>query len=350
MITFRLATVASTCLIFGGCASVLPSNPRPASSQPVTAQAVGAPSGSTDAAHTLAEVQGLQREIRELRDRIDRQEFELERLQTRQRDLYDDLDQRLRNQERTASATPPSGPSITTAGPVDLPPTASGNAGNTGGLNNTVPTIGAGSGIDQGSAASGGNTAGIDTGSVPTIGGQVVGGAGTGSPATQGGASGASGASSGGAGQVAIVQPRIDAGSASAGGGPVSVSAQEAYDQAFGLLKQSRYADAVAAFEAFIADYPSTDLTDDAYYWLAEARYVTREFEAALNGFRTVTSNFPGSQRVPASYLKIGYIQYEIGAYTDARDTLTYIMKNFPTHRVAVSAETRLKKMDREGR
>ncbi len=305
----RMAALAGACLVISGCAGMMPSQRAPA-------PAPSAGGANADVVRALSDVQNLQVEVRELRDRVERQEFELERLRNRQRDLYDDLDQRLRAAERdsmqsrsTAGALAPSG--------------------------TTLPTIGGESaGVIQGRAvAPSGETGDLQ---LPTIGEPS---SGDGAPASSG--------------DIAIEQPAIDTAGAAVPATPpqpVSNDAQGAYDQAFSLLKQSRYNDAIGAFEAYIQDYPVNDLTDDAYYWLAEARYVTREFEAALNGFRTVTTNFPESQRVPASYLKIGYIQYEIGAYEDARETLSYIMKNFPTHRVAVSAETRLKKMDREGR
>jgi tol-pal system protein YbgF len=309
----RLAILAGTCLVFAGCAGVYPPQRTSSTSGPQSTGPSQPARSNTDVVDALSDVQNLRVEMSELRDRVERQEFELERLQNRQRDLYDDLDQRLRARERSATAgvgAQPVPPTATSTQPaiISQPPTLESPPGAAG-----TPTIPSQPGIQ---------------GSTPTIGG------GTG-VATQ-------------PGQIASVPPQIDSGPGAPA--PVSVSAQEAYDQAFGLLKQSRYADAIQAFEEFIRGYPTNDLTDDAYYWLAEARYVTRDFEAALNGFRTVSTNFPNSQRVPASYLKIGYIQYEIGAYADARETLSFIMKNFPTHRVAVSAETRLKKMDREGR
>lgn len=338
MTTTRLATLASICLIIGGCATAFPNSQGSSSPRQAPVQQAGGtgPGSGQDVVQALSEMQGLQREIRDLRDRVERQEYELERLRTRQRDLYDDLDQRLRNQERAAASGGQAGGGSFSSAPSGSAPTIGQDSGQSSGNQDTT-------GFDTSGQASG-QDSGINV-ATPTIGGDS-GSAGQASGQQDAGQGQAGGGTA--SGQVAIVQPQMDGGGTS--GGAVSASAQEAYDQAFGLLKQSRYADAVQAFEAFIRDYSSNDLTDDAYYWLAEARYVTREFEAALNGFRTVTTNFAESQRVPASYLKIGYIQYEIGAYTDARDTLTYIMKNFPTHRVAVSAETRLKKMDREGR
>ena len=128
----------------------------------------------------------------------------------------------------------------------------------------------------------------------------------------------------------------------------VTLGEQDAYDQAFNMLKQSRYAEAAEEFANFLRQYQNSQLTDDAWYWMAEAHYVTRDFERALIGFNTVVSYFVNSPRIPASRLKIGYIQYETSDYEGSRETLTRLLRDFPAHRVAVSAEARLKKMDRE--
>ncbi len=130
----------------------------------------------------------------------------------------------------------------------------------------------------------------------------------------------------------------------------VTLSEQEAYDKAFNMLKQSRYRDAAEEFANFLRGYQNSQLTDDAWYWMAEAHYVTRDFEKALVAFSTVAKYFSNSPRIPASRLKIGYIQYESADYGLARETLTSLIRDYPAHRVAVSADTRLKKMDRENR
>lgn len=128
----------------------------------------------------------------------------------------------------------------------------------------------------------------------------------------------------------------------------VTLGEQDAYDQAFNMLKQSRYEEAAEEFANFLRQHRNGQLTDDAWYWMAEAHYVTRDFERALIGFNTVVSYFVNSPRIPASRLKIGYIQYEMSDYEGSRETLTQLLRDFPAHRVAVSAEARLKKLDRE--
>lgn len=77
----------------------------------------------------------------------------------------------------------------------------------------------------------------------------------------------------------------------------------------------------------------------------SEAYYVNREFEAALNGFRQLVEGYPDSSRLPEAMLKIGYIQYDIGAYDEAASTFQDILSRFPGHQVTVSAETRLRRI-----
>jgi len=115
------------------------------------------------------------------------------------------------------------------------------------------------------------------------------------------------------------------------GSSSVSLTEQEAYDSAFEMLKQSRYQDAVEQFQAMVNTWPDSPLADDALYWMAEANYVNR---------------YPDSARLPEAMLKVGYIQYDIGAYDQAATTFRDILARFPGHQVTVSAETRLRRIE----
>ncbi len=126
----------------------------------------------------------------------------------------------------------------------------------------------------------------------------------------------------------------------------VSLDEQNAYDEALGLLKQSRYQDFILAAQQFVTTWPTSQLADDVWYWIAEAHYVNREFQNALSGFRTVVVRYPDSQRVPEALLKTGYIQYDIGAYNKAAEIFRDILARFPAHNVTVSAQTRLRRIE----
>jgi tol-pal system protein YbgF len=128
-----------------------------------------------------------------------------------------------------------------------------------------------------------------------------------------------------------------------------SASEQQAYDQAFDLLKQSRYEEAIAAFKEFLNDYPRSALADSAQYWIAEARYVNRAYEAALHEYNTLIRRYPASRRLPDAMLKVGYIHYDNQQWQEARRALNAVVVRYPGSRVAVSAKMRLDQMDKQG-
>ena len=272
---------------------------------------------------TAALIEDLRREISSLRNQLDIQAFELEKLRRRQRELYDDLDARLRQEERVTASMPTPGEGG--PAPSSLVPTESTQAADlsqstrepSSGVSETETT---GSSINASDAE-----ADATTDTDENIADSVV---------------------VGSAIQTKVTSEQIL--NSTTVSKAVSVSEEETYDTAFDLLKQSRYADAAVAFTQFIQRFPNSELTDDAWYWMGEARFVTREFSQSLGAFQTVINRFMDSPRIPASYLKVGYIQYEYGAYMKARETLNFVLNSFPNHRVVVNAKARLKKMDRE--
>ena len=273
---------------------------------------------------TAALIEDLRREISSLRDQLDIQTFELEKLRRRQRELYDDLDARLRQEERITASMPTPGEggsapsSLVPTEPTQSTEISQSTREPSSGVSETEAT---GSSSNASDAATDAVT-NTDESSADTI---VVG------SAIQ---------TTSTSGQI------LDSKTVS---NVVSVSEEETYDAAFDLLKQSLYADAAVAFTQFIQRFPNSELTDDAWYWMGEARFVTREFSQSLGAFQNVINNFMDSPRIPASYLKVGYIQYEYGAYIKARETLNFVLSSFPNHRVVVNAKARLEKMAREG-
>lgn len=291
-VAIRLVSVAAAAgwlTVIGGC--VTPPPPPPPEPEPA------APMVSADVLNALVQMDAVQMELQDLRNEIELQRRDLERLRERQRELYDDLDQRLRTRERaSAMSSPP--PFQTSPG--------------------TPPTYRAGTpGVGSATSSSTVTQPGASRTSPPEI---TIGATTPSIPPTS--------------------QPPA---------APAPGSAQEAYDGAFDMLRQSRYEDAIVGFNDLLARYPDSELADDSQYWIAEAHYVTRDFDAALRGFRAVVSHYPASRRVPEALLKVGYIQYEAGALEEARTTLTDLINRYPDSRVAISAQTRLRKIEQEG-
>lgn len=124
---------------------------------------------------------------------------------------------------------------------------------------------------------------------------------------------------------------------------------QKQYDAAFELMKQGLYDRAIKAFRAFLVQHPDSGLADNAQYWIAEGNYVLRNYKLALEEFTKVV-NDPQSSKGPDALLKIGYVQYELGAYDKARKTLVEVQERYAGTGVARLAAVRLDKMKKEGR
>src|SRR5476649_1128892 len=69
--------------------------------------------------------------------------------------------------------------------------------------------------------------------------------------------------------------------------GSAAGSDQAAYAQAFEALKNGNYGASIAGFKQYLATYPTSDLADNAQYWLGETYYVTRDYDNAAVAFRT---------------------------------------------------------------
>lgn len=118
---------------------------------------------------------------------------------------------------------------------------------------------------------------------------------------------------------------------------------REAYDRAFNLLKDGRYELAIASFKAYLETYPGADYADNAQYWLGEANYAQRRYDAALQEFNKVLDNYPKSPKRPDAMLKMGFSYQELGKKQDAEAVLSNIVTHFPDTTAARLAKKRLR-------
>src|SRR5512141_316807 len=140
-------------------------------------------------------------------------------------------------------------------------------------------------------------------------------------------------------------------GAASAPSTPDVMFADEAsvYGDAFAAMKAGRYEEAVKGFQLYLTKYPKGPRADNASYWLGEAQYVQQDFPGALKSFQAVSA-FPESRKLPDALLKVGYCQYELKAFRNARATLQRVISMYPDADAAKLAQARIDKMNEEGR
>jgi len=124
-----------------------------------------------------------------------------------------------------------------------------------------------------------------------------------------------------------------------------SVQQQEQYEQAFNLLKEGLYEQSIEKFQAFLKVAPTGDYSDNAQYWLGEARYVLQDYQGAIIEFTRVVENFPSSPKIPDAHLKIGFSYQELQADDKANEVLQGVIDHYPDTTAARLASRRMQQM-----
>ena len=123
---------------------------------------------------------------------------------------------------------------------------------------------------------------------------------------------------------------------------PPNREAFELYDRGYSLFHQEQYREAETLFERYIAEHPTTELADNALFWIGECRYARREFEDALEAFTETVVRFPGGNKVPDALLKAGKCLEALGRPDEAGVTYRELTSRYPGSLAALAAEERL--------
>lgn len=120
---------------------------------------------------------------------------------------------------------------------------------------------------------------------------------------------------------------------------------QVAYQKAFDLLRALRYEKATQAFRQFLTDYPDGRYAHIAQYWLAETSYHTRKYDIAVKDYQTLIDQYPRSPKRADALLKIGYSQFELKSFSNAKTVLEKLIQSYPGTTEAGQAENLLQKI-----
>ena len=136
--------------------------------------------------------------------------------------------------------------------------------------------------------------------------------------------------------------PPASAGAPSRTGPP---SAEELYNTAFGDLNKGSYDLARQGFDEYLKNYPDTELSDNAQYWIGESFYIQRKFSEAIQGFDKVLAKYPKGDKAPAAALKKGYSLLEIKNNDAGIRELRQLIQKYPNSDSAQLAKDRLSAM-----
>lgn len=145
--------------------------------------------------------------------------------------------------------------------------------------------------------------------------------------------------------QLAETKTRVeslDTPSSGAAQKPGPASPSDVYDAAYGDYIKGSYDLSRQGFEEYLKNYPDTDLSDNAQYWIGECYYVQRKFQEAIQAFDKVIQNYPKGDKAPAANLKKAYCLLEMkNTQAGVRELRTLVQK-FPYSDSAQLAKDRL--------
>ncbi len=278
------------------------------------------------ASRYILELQQMREELRELRGLVETQAQEIENLKRRQRDQYLDLDRRIGELAASGAGGPSTGGPGRETSAIDARATPA-DPGNDRPDNR--PDTRSGTGAQAAPPSAAGDQPSVEAPPPPSD-----------LPAVR---------------EPIEAEAQIATLEAQSSGGarelePPTEIEQQAYDQAFLALRETRYADAAEGFDRFLRDHPQSSYAPNALYWLGEVYYVTRDFETALAQFSNLLDRYPGSSKQPDALLKTGFSHYELGHWPEARAALQQVSEQFPGTNYARLAQNRLRTMRLEGR
>jgi tol-pal system protein YbgF len=117
---------------------------------------------------------------------------------------------------------------------------------------------------------------------------------------------------------------------------------RELYSQAYADFARGNYDLAVQGFAEYIRNYPDTDFTDNAQYWIGECLYGKKMYAEGIEAWNTLFKDYPASDKVPDARVKKGMALERLGRKSQALVEYRYVVDRYPNSQAARIARERL--------
>jgi len=112
-----------------------------------------------------------------------------------------------------------------------------------------------------------------------------------------------------------------------------------AFEVAYGLFRDGKFADAVAAFQGFINKHPDSVHAPNANYWMGSAQFALNDYKGALVTYQELIKAFPGISRAADVLFSIAECQRELQQDAAAQKTLKQLVAKYPDSEAAAKAK-----------
>lgn len=117
------------------------------------------------------------------------------------------------------------------------------------------------------------------------------------------------------------------------------------YERLLALYRDGDLDGARRGFAAFLRDYPNSDLSPNARYWLGESHYGKKDYRQAIDSYDRVELDFPQSEKVPAAILKKGYAYLAMKDKKRASSAFKQVVTLYPRSPEAGKASDKLSQL-----
>lgn len=117
---------------------------------------------------------------------------------------------------------------------------------------------------------------------------------------------------------------------------------RQLYNVAYRDLIKGNYQLALEGFRQYVQQYPGSDLTDNAQYWIGEVFYSQGRYANAIDEFEKVVRQYDKGDKTPDALLKIGYSYINMEEIEQAKLYLEEVIREHPDTEAANLAKGRL--------
>lgn len=121
------------------------------------------------------------------------------------------------------------------------------------------------------------------------------------------------------------------------------------YQNAYDLIKDSKFDQAIAVLQKMLTKYPSGQSAANAHYWLGELYGLQKKRDQAAVEFANVINNYPDSPKVSDAQVKLGMIYAAQFKWPEAKSTFKKVMAHYPGTTSARLAAQQLKEIKTGG-
>ena len=122
------------------------------------------------------------------------------------------------------------------------------------------------------------------------------------------------------------------------------------YNAAYLDYQRGNYDLAIQGFQEYLQSNVSSDLADNAAYWIGESLFSQKKYREAITQFDSVVSLYARSDKVPGALLKKGFSYIALNERAQGIVQLQYVVHEHPNSPEASLARQRLRQLGVETR